>query len=74
MWWYLIKLSFVYLHHRNKQIEIMTKQGLKLEVEKLAKEENISFVKACQIMQGASAQLGNEEMISVLHKLKMESL
>ena len=56
------------------QIEIITKQVLKLQVEKLAKEENITFIEACSALQSASAKLGNEEIIEVLHDLKMESL
>ena len=52
----------------------MTKSELKLEIEKLAKEENITFIEACQAMQAAAAKMNNEEMIMVVHELKMESL
>ena len=52
----------------------MTKQGLKLKAEKLAKEENITFIDACSALQSACAKLGNEKLIMILHNLKMESL
>ena len=52
----------------------MTKQGLKLEVEKLAKQEGLTFVEACQAMQAAAAKMGSEDIISIIHQLKMESL
>lgn len=52
----------------------MKATDLKKEIEKLAKEENITFVAACQAMQSAAAKLGSEEMISEIHKLKMQSL
>ena len=50
----------------------MTKAQLKAEVEKLAKEEKITFIEAASAMQGAAAKLGNEKMIKVLHDMKME--
>jgi hypothetical protein len=49
----------------------MNAKELKIEIEKLAKELNISFVEACQAMQGAAAQLKNEDMITAIHKIKM---
>ena len=52
----------------------MTTAQLKNQIELLAKEENISFVEACQAMQGAASKLGDEKMIMVIHDLKMESL
>lgn len=52
----------------------MNTQELKLEIENLAKEENITFIDACKHMQSAAAKMKNEKMITVIHKLKMESL
>ena len=52
----------------------MNKQELKIQIETLAKEENISFIDACKAMQTASATMGNEKIIEVIHELKMESL
>lgn len=52
----------------------MNKQELKSQIEKLAQEENISFIDACKAMQSAAAKLGSDEMITVIHELKMESL
>ena len=51
----------------------MNKQQLKLEIEKLAQAENITFLDACSAMQGAAAQLGNEKMITIIHELKMQT-
>ena len=51
----------------------MNKQQLKIEIEKLAKEENITFLNACSLMQSASSKMGNEKMISVIHELKMDT-
>jgi len=51
----------------------MNKAQLKLEIEKLAKEENISFLQACSLMQSASAKMGNEQIITIIHELKIES-
>ena len=39
----------------------MNKQQLKIEIEKLAKEENITFLNACSLMQSASSKMGNEK-------------
>ena len=52
----------------------MNKQQLKIEIEKLSKEENINFIEACQAMQGAAALMGNEKMIAVIHEIKMASI
>ena len=52
----------------------MTPSELKKEIEKLAKDEKITFVEACQAMQSAAAKLKNESMITEIHKIKMESL
>ena len=52
----------------------MKKASLKTEIEKLAKEENCTFIEACSAMQGASHTMGNEEIIGAIHELKMESL
>jgi|DEB0MinimDraft_6_1074348.scaffolds.fasta_scaffold167010_2 uncharacterized protein (UPF0210 family) len=51
----------------------MTKQGLKVEIEKLAKEEGISFLSACSAMQSAATKLGSENMIELIAELKKES-
>jgi len=47
---------------------------LKIQIGTLAKEENISFIEACQAMQGAAAKMGSEKMITIIHELKMESI
>jgi hypothetical protein len=52
----------------------MNKEQLKIEIEKLAKAENITFIKACQLIQSACALSNNEKLITVIHDLKMESL
>lgn len=51
----------------------MNKQELKLKIEKLAKEENITFLDACSAMQGAAAKMGSEKMIGIIADLKEES-
>ena len=51
----------------------MNKAQLKTEIQNLAKEEKITFLKACSVMQSAAAKLGSEKMISIIHDLKMES-
>ena len=52
----------------------MTKAELKTEIEKLAAEENITFIEACTAMQGAAAQVSNEEIITAIHEMKMNHL
>ena len=52
----------------------MNKQELKLEIENLATELNISFIEACKAMQAACAIKGDEKMITVIHEIKMESI
>ena len=52
----------------------MTNQNLKTEIENLAKEMNVTFIEACQSMQSASSKLGDEKMITEIHKIKMASL
>lgn len=52
----------------------MKKAEIKIEVQNLAKELNITFVEAATAMQGAAAKMKSEEMITVLHNLKMEEL
>jgi len=52
----------------------MTKTQLKDQVQTLAEEENITFIEACQAMQAAAAKMGNEQMIMVLHEIKMEEV
>jgi len=51
----------------------MNKQELKLEIEKLAKEEKITFLAACSAMQGAAAKMRSEKMIAIISELKEES-
>ena len=52
----------------------MNRTDLKKEIEKLAKEENITFVEACQALQSAASKLGDEKMITIIHKIKMQEL
>ncbi|AGO47336.1 hypothetical protein Phi19:1_gp046 [Cellulophaga phage phi19:1] len=52
----------------------MTTAQLKNEIKNLSIEMNITFIEACQLMQSASAKLGNEKMIIEIHKIKMASL
>jgi hypothetical protein len=52
----------------------MTKQQLINEINNLAAEMKISFIEACSAMQGAAAKMGDEKMITVIHKIKMESI
>ena len=66
----LIKSFPVYLIKQNNND--MNKQGLKTQIERLAKEEGINFIEACSAMQAASATLGNESIIGTIHDLKME--
>lgn len=49
------------------------KSILKNQIENLAKELNISFLTACSHVQGAAAMTGNENTISLIHELKIES-
>jgi uncharacterized protein (UPF0210 family) len=51
----------------------MNIQEIKTQIEALAKEENISFIKACQAMQSAASKMGDEKLISVIHSIKMKS-
>ena len=44
------------------------------EILKLSKSEDISFVKACQVLQGLCAKMKREDLILLLHELKMEYL
>ncbi len=52
----------------------MTILQLKAQIENLAKDQNITFVAACQAMQAAAAKMGDERMITIIHNLKMESI
>lgn len=52
----------------------MNKQGLKEQIENLAKEMNVDFITACKSMQTASASLGKEDLIVVINELKLEFL
>ena len=58
---------------QQQKTNAMNKQELKLEIEKLAKEENITFLAACSAMQGAAAKMGSEKMIAIISELKEES-
>ena len=51
----------------------MNKAQLNKEIQNLARQENITFLHACSLMQSASSKIGNEKMIAVIHELKMES-
>jgi hypothetical protein len=51
----------------------MNKPQLKIQIQKLAKEENITFLEACSLMQSAAAKMNSESMISHIHDLKMET-
>lgn len=51
----------------------MNKQELKIQIETLAKEENITFLEACSAMQGAAAKMGSESMIATINELKMDT-
>ena len=51
----------------------MNKQELKSEIEKLAKEENITFLAACSAMQGAAVKMRSKKMITIISELKEES-
>tara|TARA_R110002020_G_scaffold231553_1_gene442721 strand:- start:403 stop:570 length:168 start_codon:yes stop_codon:yes gene_type:complete len=44
------------------------------EIQDLAKETGVDFIKAASAMQGAAAKKGSEELITVIHNLKMEYL
>jgi len=68
------KKALILVSTNTEKHKKMTKAELKKEVEKLANECNIDFIKAAQHLQSASAKLGNERMIGILHDLKMEHL
>jgi len=53
---------------------IMSIEQIKSEINALALDMNVSFVAACQAMQSAAAIKGDEKMITVIHKIKMESI
>jgi len=52
----------------------MSIEQIKSEINALALDMNVSFVAACQAMQSAAAIKGDEKMITVIHKIKMESI
>lgn len=52
----------------------MTTTELKTTIENLAKEENITFIEACQAMQTAAATLEDENLITAIHNIKMASI
>jgi hypothetical protein len=56
-----------------EKLKTMNKQEIKLQIEKLAKEENISFLQACSAMQSAAALMNNESIIDLIYQLKTES-
>ena len=47
---------------------------LKSEIENIATETGCTFIEACSAMQAAAAKMGNEKMITVIHKIKMAHL
>lgn len=49
----------------------MTSQELRNEIQKLAIEANCSFLEAASAMQSVAAKMGNEDMITAIHKIKM---
>ena len=51
----------------------MTTQEIKKQIEKLAKEENVSFLQAASAFQTAAAAKGNEKLIMIIAKIKRES-
>ena len=52
----------------------MKKEELKKVIENLAKEENITFIEACSAMQTAASLKGDEDLIMIIHDLKMKSI
>ncbi len=58
----------------NKEIQNMSKQELKKEIEKLATEMSCTFIEAASAMQTASVSIGNESLIPVIGELKLESI
>ena len=50
----------------------MNKSQLKIEIEKLAKQEGVSFLKACSAMQAAAASKGAEDVIEAIADIKEE--
>ena len=52
----------------------MKKQGLKKQIEDLAKEMNVDFITACKAMQSASVTIGDEKLIPTINELKLEYL
>lgn len=51
----------------------MDKKQIKIEIEKLAKKENITFLAACSAMQSAAAKMGGEKIIALIAELKKET-
>jgi hypothetical protein len=58
----------------NQNFTAMTKQDIKKQIENLANELNVTFIEAASAMQAAAAKMGNEKIITIIHKLKMESI
>lgn len=51
----------------------MEKQEIKVKIEQLAKEENVSFIQAASAFQSSAAILGDEKLIEIIAELKRES-
>lgn len=60
----------VYLQYRNSQT---MKTQLKSEIEKLAKKSGLTFIQACQFVQTEASKKGKEDIIELVHEIKMES-
>ena len=52
----------------------MTTLEVTKAIQDLAKETGVDFIKAASAMQGAAAKKGSEELISLIHDIKMEYL
>ena len=51
-----------------------TKSEWTNEIREFAENENITFVKACQIFQASAAKMEREDLIELFHEIKMESI
>ncbi len=52
----------------------MNIKQIKSEIEKIATETGCTFIEACQAMQSSALKMGNEKMITIIHKIKMSSI
>lgn len=43
-------------------------------IENLSQDLGVSFIEACQILQGLAAKRGDEFLIALIHELKMKHL